>query len=113
MWSSEATRDERLESFYFLRQQFDKPGRPNLSLADFVAPVETGLDDWIGAFAVTAGEGLDLFVAELAAEHDDYSSIMARALADRLAEALAERMHWVVRSDLWDMRPKKGRTTKH
>ena len=107
VWSSEATRDERLESFYFLRQQFDKPGRPNLSLADFVAPVETGLDDWIGAFAVTAGEGLDLFVSELAAEHDDYSSIMARALADRLAEALAERMHWVVRSDLWGYAPEE------
>ena len=107
VWSSETTRDEPQESFYFLRQQFDKPGRPNLSLADFVAPVETGLEDWIGAFAVTAGEGLDLFVAELAAEHDDYSSIMAQALADRLAEALAERMHWVVRSDLWGYAPEE------
>jgi 5-methyltetrahydrofolate--homocysteine methyltransferase len=105
VWSSETARDQRLESFYFLRQQFDKPGRPNLSLADFVAPVETGMEDWIGAFAVTAGEGLDMFVAELAAQNDDYSSIMVQALADRLAEALAERMHWVVRSDLWGYAP--------
>ena len=107
VWNSATTRDKHLESFYFLRQQFDKPGRPNLSLADFVAPVETGLEDWIGAFAVTAGEGLDLFVAELTAAHDDYSAIMAQALADRLAEAAAERMHWVVRSDLWGYAPEE------
>ena len=107
VWSSATKREERLESFYFLRQQFDKPGRPNLSLADFVAPLDTGLEDWIGAFAVTAGEGLDRFVAELGAAHDDYSSIMAQALADRLAEALAERMHWLVRSDLWGYEPEE------
>ena len=105
VWTSDGARDERMATLYFLRQQFDKPGRPDLSLADFVAPAETGLEDWIGGFAVTAGEGLDSFVAELTAAQDDFSAIMAQALADRLAEALAERMHWVVRSQLWGYAP--------
>ena len=100
VWANEERR-ARAATLYFLRQQFDKSGRPDVSLADFVAPADTGLGDWIGGFAVTAGEGLHAFVAELAAEHDDYNAIMASALADRLAEALAERMHETVRSELW------------
>jgi len=75
-----------------LRQQFEKPpGRPNLCLADFVAPRESELLDYMGAFAVTAGHGLEALVAEFERAHDDYGAIMAKALADRLAEALAER----------------------
>jgi 5-methyltetrahydrofolate--homocysteine methyltransferase len=85
-----------------LRQQTKKAkDRPNLALADFVAPKASGRPDWVGAFAVTAGLGLDAVVAEREAEHDDYGSIMAKALADRLAEALAERMHQRVRTQLW------------
>ena len=67
------------------------PGRPNLALADFTAPRETGIVDYIGGFAVTAGHRLDVLVADFEAAHDDYSAILARALADRLAEAFAER----------------------
>jgi 5-methyltetrahydrofolate--homocysteine methyltransferase len=89
-----------------LRQQFEKPpGRPNLCLADFVAPRESGLADFAGAFAVTAGIGLDALCAAFEADHDDYGSIMAKALADRLAEALAEHVHQRVRRELWGYAP--------
>ena len=80
--------------FPMLRQQTDTgDDRPNRSLADFVAPAETGLRDHIGAFAVTAGLGLDDLVKRFEADHDDYHAIMAKALADRLAEAFAEHLH--------------------
>ena len=89
-----------------LRQQFEKPpGRPNLCLADFVAPKESGLADFAGAFAVTTGIGLDAVCAAFEADHDDYGSIMAKALADRLAEALAEHVHQRVRRELWGYAP--------
>ena len=85
-----------------LRQQFEKKdGRPNACLSDFVAPKESGLTDHLGAFVVTAGLGLDELCASLEADQDDYGSIMAKALADRLAEAFAERLHERVRRDLW------------
>jgi 5-methyltetrahydrofolate--homocysteine methyltransferase len=77
------------------------PGRPNLALADFIAPKESGLQDYIGTFAVTAGIGLDKIVARFEADHDDYNSILAKALADRLAEAFAERMHQRIRKEFW------------
>jgi 5-methyltetrahydrofolate--homocysteine methyltransferase len=89
-----------------LRQQMRKePGRPNLALADFVAPAGSGVIDYIGAFAVTAGIGLDKLVAGFEAEHDDYNSILSKALADRLAEAFAERMHERVRREFWGYAP--------
>jgi 5-methyltetrahydrofolate--homocysteine methyltransferase len=89
-------------SLHFLRQQADKPvERPNLCLADFVAPAGSGRQDWIGAFAVTAGLGIEAHVARFEAEHDDYNAILLKALADRLAETLAERMHQRVRTELW------------
>src|SRR5581483_4008408 len=89
-----------------LRQQMAKgPGRPNLALADFVAPRESGVPDYVGAFAVTAGHGLDALVARYEAAHDDYSAILAKALADRLAEALAERLHERVRREFWGYAP--------
>ncbi len=86
----------------FLRQQADKPpGRPNFCLADFIAPKHCGMRDWIGAFAVTAGIGVDAHIARFEAAHDDYSAILLKALADRLAEALAEALHAKVRRELW------------
>ncbi|MFI5214501.1 MAG: methionine synthase [Gemmatimonadales bacterium] len=89
----------------FLRQQNDKPpGRPNLCLADFMAPAGAGAD-WIGAFAVTAGHGLEPLVRDFESHHDDYNAILAKALADRLAEALAERLHERVRRELWGYTP--------
>jgi 5-methyltetrahydrofolate--homocysteine methyltransferase len=85
-----------------LRQQMAKePDRPNYALADFVAPREAGVRDWVGAFAVTAGHGLDKLVAAYQAAHDDYNAILAKALADRLAEAFAERLHERVRQEFW------------
>jgi 5-methyltetrahydrofolate--homocysteine methyltransferase len=87
---------------HFLRQQVDKPpGRPDFCLADFVAPKESGVRDWIGGFAVTAGLGIERMLAEFERDHDDYSSILLKALADRLAEAFAERMHERVRKEFW------------
>ncbi|GAB3572232.1 methionine synthase [Spirosoma luteolum] len=87
---------------HFLRQQNQKaPGLPNYSLADFVAPLETGHDDYIGAFAVTAGIGIEPLLEAYERDHDDYGSIMLKAIADRLAEAFAERMHERVRTEFW------------
>lgn len=87
---------------YNLRQQTQKTqGAYNLCLADFIAPKETGINDYIGAFVVTAGLGIEKWIAKFENEHDDYSSILLKALADRLAEALAEYMHEKVRKELW------------
>ncbi|MGH8057118.1 MAG: vitamin B12 dependent-methionine synthase activation domain-containing protein, partial [Candidatus Entotheonellia bacterium] len=103
---TDASRREVQAVVHGLRQQFEKPpGRPNLCLADFVAPKQTGLADSIGAFAVTAGHGLDELCAAFEGQHDDYNSIMAKALADRLAEAFAERLHERVRKELWGYAP--------
>jgi 5-methyltetrahydrofolate--homocysteine methyltransferase len=89
-------------AIHTIRQQMIKPpGRPNLALADFVAPRDSGLPDYIGAFAVTAGVGVDELVARFEAEHDDYSAILTKALADRLAEAFAELLHRRVRTEFW------------
>ncbi len=89
-------------TFHNLRQQNLKPaGRPNLCLADFIAPKESGVRDTIGAFAVAAGFGIDARVKSYEDAHDDYSAIMLKALADRLAESFAEHMHWRVRREFW------------
>jgi 5-methyltetrahydrofolate--homocysteine methyltransferase len=89
-----------------LRQQMVKPpGRPNLALADFVAPRDSGVEDYAGAFALTAGIGLDALVAEFEQAHDDYGAILSKALADRLAEAFAERLHQRVRQEWWGYAP--------
>ncbi len=85
-----------------LRQQSKKAaGVPNIALSDFVAPKSSGLSDYVGGFTVTAGLGIDEHVKRFEADHDDYNSIMLKALADRLAEALAEYMHREVRVNLW------------
>jgi 5-methyltetrahydrofolate--homocysteine methyltransferase len=95
------TRRQALMSWTNLRQQNVKPtGRPNLCLADLVAPRSSGVPDWIGAFAVSAG-GIDQRVAAFEAANDDYSAIMLKALADRFAEAFAERLHERVRREYW------------
>jgi 5-methyltetrahydrofolate--homocysteine methyltransferase len=94
------SRSKALCTLHMLRQQTEKAdGQPNYSLADFVAPVESGLADYIGGFAVTAGIGLDELCARFERDHDDYNSIMAKALADRLAEAYAEFLHKQARDD--------------
>lgn len=85
-----------------LRQQIKKaPGQPNLSLADFIAPAEAGIQDYMGAFAVTTGGDIEKWLEKFKADHDDYSSIMLKALADRLVEAFAELMHKRVRQEFW------------
>ncbi|HKB78379.1 MAG TPA: vitamin B12 dependent-methionine synthase activation domain-containing protein, partial [Thermoanaerobaculia bacterium] len=90
---SDETRHEVMACVHTLRQQQETTTGRNLALADFVAPKESGIADYIGAFAVTAGIGVDELVARFDRDHDDYNSIMTRALADRLAEALAEVLH--------------------
>lgn len=90
----------------FLRQQMTKDAkRPNFCLADFVAPKDSGKADYVGGFAVTAGIGIEKKLAEFKANHDDYSDILLKALADRLAEAFAERMHERVRKEFWAYAP--------
>jgi len=91
---------------HHLRQQADKPvERPNLCLADFIAPKETGVQDWIGGFAVTAGLGIEEHLERFHKDNDDYSAIILKALADRMAEALAEYMHREVRTKYWGFAP--------
>ena len=88
--------------FHNLRQQAQRPaGKPNYCLADFVAPKSSAVKDYIGAFAVTSGVGIEARVREFEARHDDYSAIMLKALADRLAEAFAEHLHQRVRREFW------------
>ncbi|HEX7814731.1 methionine synthase [Dyella sp.] len=92
----------RTTRLHHLRQQADKPAdRPDFCLSDFIAPEAAGKSDWLGGFAVTAGIGIEDHVARFEASHDDYSSILLKALADRLAEAFAERMHERVRREFW------------
>ena len=103
-------RGETLGTFHTIRQQMDKSGRPNMCLADFVAPAprekgESGIEDWIGGFAVTAGLGIDAHVARFENANDDYNAILLKALADRLAEAFAERLHERVRREFWGYAP--------
>ena len=100
---ADETRSNTLMTWHNLRQQMQKPSdRPNLCLADFVAPKDSGVKDYIGGFAVTAGGGrFDEKIAEFEKTHDDYNSILFKALADRLAEAFAEKLHQKVRTEFW------------
>ena len=101
LYTSEA-RTEVLTTLHFLRQQKGKAeGQPHECLADYVAPKSSGVRDWFGAFAVTAGIGIEEHVVRFERAHDDYSAIMLKALADRLAEAAAEHFHERVRRELW------------
>jgi len=95
-------RSEVIATLHHLRQQTQRPsGQPNTSLADFVAPASSGIPDYVGGFCVTTGLGVDKIAAEFEAQHDDYNSIMIKALADRLAESFAEHMHRLVRTEIW------------
>ena len=99
---ADETRSTVMKTFHHLRQQNEKPpGNPNQCLADFVAPKTTGAADFIGAFAVSAGEGCEERAVAYAAANDDYNAIMIKALADRLAEAFAEHLHWKARREYW------------
>ncbi|MFP4075609.1 MAG: methionine synthase, partial [Halochromatium sp.] len=105
---SDETRSEVTATLHMLRQQMQRTagkGQPNVSLADYVAPADSHKRDWVGAFAVTAGVGIDEHLERFEADHDDYSAIMLKALADRLAEAFAERLHQLVRTQLWGYKP--------
>jgi 5-methyltetrahydrofolate--homocysteine methyltransferase len=94
------SRTEILTKFHMLRQEMDKPkDQPNYSLVDFIAPKDSGKKDYLGGFAVTTGHGVDEFAKAFEAKHDDYNSIMAKALGDRLAEAFAELMHKKIREE--------------
>jgi 5-methyltetrahydrofolate--homocysteine methyltransferase len=99
---SDESRKKVLTTFHFLRnQQLREDGSPNLCLADFIAPVDSGRLDYIGGFAVTAGLDIEKGLEKYAAQHDDYKSIMLKILADRLAEAFAELLHLRVRKEFW------------
>jgi 5-methyltetrahydrofolate--homocysteine methyltransferase len=99
---ADPSRTNALVTLHTLRQQMLRDrGRANMALADFIAPRQSGVEDYIGGFAVTAGFSLDQVVERFERAHDDYSAIMAKALADRLAEAFAERMHERVRREFW------------
>jgi len=102
-----------LETLNFLRQQKAKAeGHSNSCLADYIAPGESGLQDHIGLFAVTAGLGIETRLAEFEAAHDDYQSILLKALADRLAESLAEKVHQWVRTQYWGYVPSEDSSTE-
>ncbi|MEH6404513.1 MAG: methionine synthase [Sneathiella sp.] len=99
-------REEEVHRFHFLRQQMSRKNkRANHCLADFIAPENTKIADYIGGFAVTSGHGIDKYIADFERTHDDYSSILLKALADRFAEATAEYMHKQVRTELWGYVP--------
>ena len=102
-----------LAMLHHLRQQKVKPaGQPQLCLSDFVAPRESGIADYVGGFAVTAGIGIEEHVARFEAAHDDYSAILLKSLADRLAEALAESLHLRVRREFWGYAPEESLTNE-
>jgi 5-methyltetrahydrofolate--homocysteine methyltransferase len=107
VWHDEAREKERLR-FHMLRQQGVKPNeQPYFSLSDFVAPIDSGIADYIGAFAVTTGIGAEALSRAFEQDHDDYNAIMVKALADRLAEAFAELMHQRARRE-WGYEPENG-----
>ncbi len=99
---ADESKQQIIATLHHLRQQRKKaPGRPNVSLADYIAPKSSGMTDYLGAFAVTTGIGIEEHVKAFEANHDDYNAIMLKALADRLAEAFAERLHERVRKEFW------------
>ncbi|MEX2488256.1 MAG: methionine synthase [Pseudomonadales bacterium] len=106
-------RKEELTRLHHLRQQSDKPNtQPNFCLSDYIAPVDSGVEDYIGAFVVTAGLGCNEIAAHYEEVGDDYNAIMVKALADRLAESFAERMHERVRKEFWGYAPDETLDTK-
>ncbi|MBS7704329.1 methionine synthase [Chelatococcus asaccharovorans] len=107
------SRTEELATFFTLRQQLlRRDGRPNLALADFMAPAETGKADYVGGFVVTAGMEEERISKKFAEKNDDYASILVKALADRIAEAFAERMHQRIRQEFWGYAPDENLTNE-
>ncbi|MEQ9449715.1 MAG: vitamin B12 dependent-methionine synthase activation domain-containing protein, partial [Rhodospirillaceae bacterium] len=107
---ADESRSTVLATFHTLRQQMQRDTsrenvRANAALADFIAPKESGVADYIGGFAVTAGHGIEKQLEAFEREHDDYNAILLKALADRLAESFAERMHQRVREEFWGYAP--------
>ncbi len=99
---ADEAREKPIATLHSLRQQLSKrEGRANTALSDFIAPRDSGVPDYIGAFAVTAGIGEDVIAERFKKANDDYSAIMVKALADRLAEAFAEKLHQRVRKEFW------------
>jgi 5-methyltetrahydrofolate--homocysteine methyltransferase len=110
---SDATRSRVLHRLHHLRQQKGKPeGQPHYALSDFIAPKDSGKVDYIGAFAVTAGIGIEKHLEKFLAAHDDYNDILLKSLADRLAEASAEALHLRVRRELWGYAPEERLTNE-
>ncbi|GAA0773042.1 methionine synthase [Roseibium denhamense] len=111
---SDESRSETRATFHSIRQQMSRTsgGRANVALSDFVAPLESGINDWIGGFAVTAGHGESELAERYNREGDDYNKIMSQAIADRLAEAFAEKLHQIVRKDLWGYGAEEGLTNE-
>jgi 5-methyltetrahydrofolate--homocysteine methyltransferase len=104
IYQDETRTTERMR-FHMARQQVDKKGNPNLSLADYVAPKDGEIPDWIGCFALTAGLGEEKLSQEFTANGDDYSALLVKSLSDRFAEALAEFLHKKVRKEIWGYAP--------
>ena len=103
------SRTTQKAKFHFLRQQAEKrSGQPNSSLVDYVAPLDSGKSDYIGMFAVTSGLGIENIIKKYDEANDDYNSILVKALADRLAEAHAEYMHYKIRTDFWGFCPEEN-----
>ena len=106
---SDETRSDVITTIHSLRQQTQKPpGQANFALADYIAPKSTGLNDYIGAFAVAAGFGMEQKIKQFEQDHDDYSAILLKALADRFAEAFAERLHQRIRKEYWGYAAKEA-----
>src|SRR5262249_35240275 len=111
--NADETRRKGVATLHTLRQQLEKrEGRFNAALSDFVAPASSGVPDYIGGFVVTAGIGEDAVADRFKHKNDDYSSILCKALADRLAEAFAEHMHARVRREFWGYAPDEGLTNE-
>jgi 5-methyltetrahydrofolate--homocysteine methyltransferase len=107
------SRTQVLTTLHFLRQQREKPeGHAHNCLADYVAPKDSGVKDYLGSFAVATGFGIEAHVKRFEAEHDDYSSIMLKAIADRFAEAFAERLHERVRRESWGYAPEERKSNE-
>ncbi|MCU4155156.1 methionine synthase [Carboxylicivirga sp. A043] len=103
---TDESREHLLATFHHLREQQDKPGKETFHcLSDYVAPKESGRFDHVGGFAVTAGIGIEKWIEQFEADHDDYSSILLKSLADRLAEAFAELLHYRIRTEFWGYAP--------
>jgi 5-methyltetrahydrofolate--homocysteine methyltransferase len=109
---TDESRTQILTVFHTLRQQIKHDDSPYYALSDFIAPKASGVKDYIGGFAVTAGLGMEKIVAQFEKDHDDYRSILTKALGDRLAEAFAERMHELVRKKYWGYVPNENLTNE-